>query len=88
MSEKHTEPFMRLRTPEDLTLAHEWLLNQQRDGKIDSKTADGINTTLKGATYLNAKLRIDAAKLFLQAAIKKVEIPPEMMPDLQGLARK
>jgi uncharacterized membrane protein YkvA (DUF1232 family) len=79
---------MRLRTVEDLTLAHEWLLNQQRDGKIDAKTADAMNTTIKGAVYLNGKLRIDAAKLFLQAAIKKVVIPVDMMPDLASLAAK
>lgn len=73
---------MRLRTIEDLTEAHEFIMQQQQTGKIDAKTADGMNTTLKGAVYLNAKLRIDAAKLFLQAAIKKVTIPPNMLPDL------
>lgn len=88
MAEKEKDvtsnPPIHLRTVEDLTQAHEWLLAQQRTGKIDAKTADGMNTTLKGAVYLNAKLRIDAAKLVLQAQIKKVQIPPNMLPDLSN----
>lgn len=73
---------LKLRTIDDLTNAHEYVFNAQHKGKIDAKTADGMNTTLKGAVYLNGKLRMDAAKLFLQAEIKKVQIPAGMLPDL------
>ena len=75
-------PKIQLRTIPQLTEAHEWLFNRQRSGKIDAKTADALNTTLKGAVYLNGKLKLDAAKLFLQAQIKKIEFPQGMMPEL------
>jgi hypothetical protein len=74
------EPRMSLKTPKDLIDAHEWLFNQQKENKIDAKTADALNTTLKGAVYLNAKLRLDAAKIFLTAQIKKIEIPKGFLP--------
>ena len=60
----------KLKSINDLNDAHEWLLNKQIDGTIDSKTADAINTTLKGAVYINAKLRLDAAKIMVQAHVK------------------
>ena len=71
-----------LKTIPDLNYAHEWLFNKQVNQEVDNKTADSMNTTLKGAVYLNAKLRLDAAKLLLQARIKKVDIPQGMLPDL------
>lgn len=71
-SKPKLEP-MALRTVDDLTVAHEWLFNQQRAGSIDSKSADGMNTTLKGVTYLRAKLRLEAAKLAITAKIKKID---------------
>lgn len=77
------ERLIPLRTVADLSAAHEWLFNKQRDGGIDAKTADAMNTTLKGSVFLNAKLRLDAAKIFLQARIKKIEIPEGMFPDLE-----
>jgi len=58
------------------------LFNKQVNQEVDNKTADSMNTTLKGAVYLNAKLRLDAAKLLLQARVKKVDIPQGMLPDL------
>lgn len=73
---------VRLRTIPELTEAHEWLFNRQRNGKIDAKTADALNTTLKGAVYLNGKLKLDMAKLFIQAQIKKIEFPAGMIPEL------
>lgn len=69
-----------LRTIGDLVSAHEWLFNQQREGKIDPKTADALNTTLKGSVYLNAKLRLDMAKIMVQAQIKKIDIPERYLP--------
>lgn len=77
---KH-EPRMPLRTIEDLTNAHEWLFNRQKDGRIDSKTADALNTTLKGSVFLNAKLKLDAAKIYMQAMIKKIDIPKGLLPE-------
>lgn len=72
-----------LRTVSDLSAAHEWLFNKQRNNEIDSKTADAMNTTLKGAVYLNAKLKLEAAKLFLAAKIKKAEIPERLLPVIE-----
>ena len=69
-----------LRTIGDLVSAHEWLFNEQREGKIDPKTADALNTTLKGSVYLNAKLRLDMAKIMVQAQIKKIDIPERYLP--------
>jgi hypothetical protein len=40
-----------------------------------------LNTTLKGAVYLNGKLKLDALKLYVQAEIKKIEIPKGMLPE-------
>lgn len=74
------EQDIKLRTIADLSNAHEWLINKQRNGEIDSKTADAMNTTLKGAVYLNGKLKMDYAKLIVQAQIKKIQIPPDMLP--------
>lgn len=73
---------VKLRTINDLAAAHEWLFNRQKNGKIDPKTADSLNTTLKGQVYLLGKLRLDVAKLMLQANIKKQEIPQGMLPEL------
>lgn len=82
MKEKEVGPTIHLRTINDLTDAHEWLFNQQKTGSIDAKTADALNTTLKGATYLRAKLRLDAAKIIIQAQIKKIDVPPNLLPEM------
>jgi hypothetical protein len=84
MPENKNGELIRLRTVEDLTEAHEWLFNQQKSGTIDAKAADALNTTLKGATYLRAKLRLDVAKVILQAQIKKVSIPNNLLADITG----
>lgn len=76
-----TEVPKKLRTIDDLKSAYEWLFNKQTDGKIDAKTVDGINTTLKGATYLNATLPAKLIDTHIKAQIKKVEIPPIMLPE-------
>lgn len=69
-----------LRTIEDLKLAHEYLFRRQDSGSLDSKSADAMNTTLRGAVYLNATLPLAAAKLFVQAKIKKISIPEGLLP--------
>jgi hypothetical protein len=70
-----TRPLFKLRTVEDLRVAYEDLYNRQNNGELDAKASDGLNTTLKGSTYLNVKLPMDLAKIYVQAAIKKVDIP-------------
>jgi len=72
---------MPLRTIADLVDAHEWLFNRQKDGGIDAKTADALNTTLKGSVYLNGKLKLDAAKILINAQIKKIDIPKGLLPE-------
>jgi len=71
---------MPLKTIVDLTEAHEWLFNEQRNGTIDAKTADALNTTLKGSVYLNGKLKLDMAKLIIMSKIKKLDIPKGLLP--------
>ena len=80
MAEKEDKK-MSLRSVADLTTAHEWLFNKQKEGQVDAKTADALNTTLKGAVYLNAKLKLDAAKLIINAQIKKINIPAGLLPE-------
>jgi hypothetical protein len=82
MPKPEIEEKIKLRTVSDLTDAHEWLFNQQRSNAIDAKTADALNTTLKGAVYLRAKLRLDAAKIVLQAQIKKITVPDNLLPEM------
>jgi hypothetical protein len=74
----------RLRTIEELSAAHEWLFEQSRNGKIDTKTADVLNTTLKGATFLNGKLKLEYAKLYMASQVKKFDFPAGVLPILTG----
>lgn len=64
-----------LKTISDIREAIEQLYNKQSAGEIDAKSADAMNTTLKTAVYLNAKLPMDALKLYVTSQIKKVAIP-------------
>lgn len=75
------EPKIKLRTPGDLVEANEWLMNEQRAGKIDPKTADAMNTTLKGSYQLIVKSRLDALKIVIQANVKKITVPDHLLPD-------
>jgi len=72
---------VQLRTPEQINQAYEWLFGEQQQGRIDAKQADGINTTLKGATYLQVKLRMDLLKIVVQAASKKIAVPKHLLPE-------
>lgn len=71
----------RLRSIDDLNEAHEHVFNKQAAGQIDGKTADGLNTTLKGSVYLNVKLKMEAFKLQVMAHKAKMEVPPIMLPE-------
>jgi len=73
----------RLRTVTELSEAHETLYNDQISGRLDPKAAGAINNTLKGSTYLNVKVKMDMAKLILQAHVRKVALPPNTLPDLR-----
>ena len=72
-----------LRTIEDLTRAHEDLYDRQERGKMDAKTAEALNTTLKGVVYLQGKLRLDYAKLYILAQVKKIDLPSNLLPMLE-----
>jgi hypothetical protein len=74
-------PKMGLRTPAEISQANEWLFNQQKDGRIDPKTADSLNTTIKNSVYLNVKMRMDYLKIYVQAQVKKIEIPAGLLPE-------
>ncbi len=65
-----------LRTLDDLVNFNESLINQQHNGQIDSKTADAINTTIKGQKALLIDLPLQVFKIAVQAQIKKVKIDP------------
>jgi len=71
-----------LKSVGNLVDANELIFNKQHRGEIDAKTADGMNTCIKGQTYLLVKLRLDYLKLFLHARIKKVELPDKMLPEI------
>lgn len=71
----------KLKTLEDIETAHEYVFNQQVSGKIDAKTADALNTTLKGSVALK-KLRLEVGKLYYLSQVKKIQIPNEMMIEL------
>jgi hypothetical protein len=72
----------RLRTPAEISEANEDLYNDVRNGQIDNKTADACNTVIKSQIYLNVKLRMDYLKIYTQAAMKKITLPPGIMPPM------
>ena len=77
---KARESEIKLRTIGDLIDAGEWMFNRQQRGELDAKSADAMNTTLKGQSYLVAKLPMERAKLFVTARIKKIDLPPALFP--------
>ena len=77
---KEMQPPRQLRSVEDIQAAYEDVFSKQENGLIDNKTVDSMNTTLKGVTYLGVKLRMDAQKMLLQAAIKKIDLPFDNWP--------
>lgn len=71
-----------LRTVDDITTALEELYEKQRSGQMDPKTADAMNTTLKGVMYLRVKMKMEMFKLVIQSQIKKLEIPQGVLDAL------
>ncbi len=53
-----------------------------REGRVDSKMADALNTLVKNQIYLNVKLRMDYLKIYAQAQMKKITLPENIVPDL------
>lgn len=86
MVEKRDRTFTPLKTVADLASAQEWLFNEQKNGVIDSKTADGLNTTLKGCMYLKATLPLKIFECMIRASVKKVEIPQGLLPVIGQLS--
>jgi hypothetical protein len=71
-----------LRTLGDVISAQEWIFQNVQIGRIDQKTADALNTCVKGQSYLLGKLRLDVANLLVKASIKKVDLPEGLLPEL------
>lgn len=65
-----------LKTPSDLVEANEWMFNRQRSGTLDAKSADAMNTTIKGQKAIIIDVPLQVLKLAVQAQIKKVQIDP------------
>lgn len=82
MAEKEKPKRIRLRTIPEMREASEWLFNEIKDGHIDNKTGDALNTTFKQSVYLNATLPATFAKIIIQAAIKKVSLPDGLLPEI------
>lgn len=69
-----------LRTPEEVNNAQTEVFILVRDGKIDTKTADVLNTCLKNSTYLAAKLPMQVLDLFMRSSAKRMSIPKRFLP--------
>lgn len=82
MAKPSVEAPRQLRTLEDIATAHEELFERQRSGQIDPKTADALNTTLKGIVYLNVKMRLEMLKLVIHSQVKKLDIPQSVLESL------
>lgn len=82
MTDKKDKVFMPLKTITDLNNAMEWLWNEQRVGAIDSRSADALNTTLKGAMYLRATLPLKVFEAMVRAQIKKINVPVDLLPQI------
>jgi len=72
----------KLRTIDDVNELNEWLVNRVISGQIDPKNADIINTIVKNTGYFNGRLKMDYGKLLVMAQIKKIQLPPNLLPIL------
>jgi hypothetical protein len=69
-----------LRTREGLNEAIGYIYEQQKAGKIDPKTADALNTTVKTSMELNVKLPLKLFDIVVKARMKKLELPGGILP--------
>lgn len=67
-----------LQSVKDLAEANEWMFNRQKNGEIDAKSADAMNTTLKGQKSLIVDVPLQLFKIAVTASIKKVQIDPQI----------
>lgn len=70
----------KLRSVSEITEAYEWLFDAQREGSLDTKRADGLNTTLKGITKLRVEIPMKLATLYFQSQVKKITVPDKFLP--------
>lgn len=77
MKEEKIAP--QLRTIDQISGALEELYHKQREGKIDPKTADAMNTTVKGIMKLHIETPMKLLDSVIKAHTKKVEIPQRVL---------
>jgi hypothetical protein len=67
-------------TREGLNDAIQFVYEQQRDGRIDPKTADALNTTIRTSLKLNAELPLKLFDIAVKAQMKKISLPKGILP--------
>lgn len=55
--------------------AYEWVFNGLRAGTLESRTANAMTQTLKGATELRVKIPLKYVDMVVKARMKKIEVP-------------
>jgi hypothetical protein len=71
---------MKLRTPDDLSTAQEWLLDKQQRGQIDARSVEAMNTTLKGAQHLiDTRLKVLEAMVQMHKARMPLPVAWQIM---------
>ena len=88
MAKENRKEAFKLDSVEGINHAIEWTFNKQANGEIDGKGADAYNTTIKAATYLNVKLKMDYQKMWMQARMKKIDLPRGFLPEIDALMNK
>lgn len=64
-----------LRDAEGLSDAYEWVFNGLRSGTLESRTANAMTQTIKGATELRVKIPLKYVDMVVKARMKKIEVP-------------
>ena len=69
-----------LKSREGLNEAIAYIYEQQKEGRIDPKTADALNTTVKTSIELNVKLPMKLFDTVVKARLKKLDLPMGILP--------
>lgn len=69
-----------LRTRDGLNDALAHVYEQQSEGKLDAKSADALNTTIRTSMELNVKLPMKLFETVVKARMKKLELPAGILP--------
>lgn len=69
-----------LRTREGLNEAIEFVYQEQKDGRLDAKSADALNTTIRTSMELNVKLPMKLFDTVVKARLKKLDLPSGILP--------